>query len=86
MCLGRWLKLAGFFINICASLYLIYVVIFVGECKPSLWEYLTGKVYIWKVWRDLKVTSGANDRDMVITSLLIIIGSSLQMSGDLLDQ
>jgi len=84
MTLSQLLKLIGFFINICASLFLINSVIF-GEGKPSLKDCLTGK----KTWNELWVTRlyefNTMNKNAFITSALVIIGSSMQMVADLLD-
>jgi len=80
----KGLKLIGFFINICASLFLINGALF-GVGKPSLIDCLTGK----KPWRDIWATRfyefNYTHRNELITSALVIIGSSLQMAADLLD-
>jgi hypothetical protein len=85
MYLGGWLKLLGFGINILSSVYLILRVLR-GEFEHSIGEYLRREIIWGKVWRDMKLTSTSiKDRDVVITSFLVVIGSSLQMTGDLLD-
>jgi hypothetical protein len=85
LCLGRWLKFTGFFINCCASLYLIYVALFVGEVRSTVWDYIHRRVYLDRAWRHLKVSRETNDADVLITSALVIVGSSLQMVGDIFD-
>jgi hypothetical protein len=89
---SKLLKLIGFLINIGASLYLIHGIFFRGPGRASLLDYLTGETRrkLWEenwsyvaqpTWNDLEKSY----RDPFITSLLVILGSSLQMAGDLLD-
>ena len=84
MVLSQELKLIGFFINICASLFLITKGIF-GKGKPSLWNCVTGK----EPWSDLWGVRFYEIEDLnknaFIASAFVIIGSSMQMAADLLD-
>jgi hypothetical protein len=82
--LGRELKLVGFFINICTSLFLITSVMF-GKGKPSLWDCITKK----KPWKELWALRFYEidnlNKNAFIASALVIIGSSLQMAGEIVD-
>ena len=82
--LSQELKLIGFFINICASLFLITKGLF-GKGKPSLLDCVTGK----KSWSDLWGVRNYEIEDLnnnaFIASAFVIIGSSMQMAADLLD-
>jgi hypothetical protein len=89
MCLGRSLKFIGFIINILASLWLIHGALFRWP-DASFWDFFSGKTkksllqYIREAlkreWAPRYTT-----RDLLLTSSFVIIGSSLQMAGDLLD-
>jgi len=82
--LSRELKLAGFSINICASLFLIGGVFF-GKGKPPVWDCITGKQPWKELWGTRLYEIGNQNRNALITSALVIIGSSMQMAADLLD-
>ena len=90
MCLGRWLKFIGFSINIVASLWLIHGALFRWPEGAPLWDFLRGKTrlsllqYIRKAL-DREWAPSYTTKDLVLTSSFVIIGSSLQMAGDLLD-
>jgi len=90
MCLGRWLKFIGFSINIAASLWLIHGALFRWPEGAPLWDFLRGKTrlsllqYIRKAL-DREWAPSYTTKDLVLTSSFVIIGSSLQMAGDLLD-
>jgi len=81
LCLGRYLKLLGFVLNITASLYLISRVLF--RDSASFMDFLRGGEITGAktTWGDLLYLN----RDMLITSTLVIIGSTLQFTGDLID-
>jgi hypothetical protein len=81
---GKWLKLIGFIMNIGASLYLINSVIN-GEGRPSFWDCLTGKKQWEELWGTRNYDLENLNKNVFITSAIVIIGSSLQFTGDLLD-
>ena len=78
---SKWLKLIGFFINICASLFLIRSVL-IGEGKPSLLDFVRRKKPWRELWKELTGTRiyeiGNQNRKALITSALVIIGSSFK--------
>lgn len=82
--LARGLKLIGFFINICASLFLINSALF-GKGKSLFFDCLIGKEPLEKLWPARISEFNYTHRNELITSSLIIIGSSMQMAADLLD-
>ena len=78
------LSLIGFFINICASLFLIMKAIF-GKGKPSLWDCVTGKKPWKELWSVRNYELDELNKNAFIVSALVIIGSSMQMTSSLLD-
>lgn len=84
MTLSQELKLIGFFINICASLFLIMKGIF-GKGKPSLWDCVTGKKPWKELWGTRLYEIGDLNKNAFIASAFVIIGSSMQMAADLVD-
>jgi len=90
MCLGRWLKFIGFIINILASLWLIHGALFKWPEGTPLWDFLRGGTqlslleHIREAW-DREWSPSYTTRDLILTSSFVIIGSALQMTGDLLD-
>jgi len=82
--LSRGLKLIGFIMNIGASLYLINSVIS-GEGRPSIWDCVTRKQPWKQFWATRNYDIENLNKNVFITSAVVIIGSSLQMAGDLLN-
>jgi hypothetical protein len=72
----------GFIMNIGASLYLINSVIS-GEGKPSIWDCITGKNQWEELWATRNYDIDDLNKNVFITSAIVIIGSSLQFTGDL---
>jgi hypothetical protein len=86
------LKLIGFFINIFASIYLIHGILFRGPNNPSVTDFLKGRTETTLLEHISKRSKGTTLNDLgylnntgLIASAFVIIGSSLQMTGDLLD-
>jgi hypothetical protein len=82
--LSRELKLVGFLINICASLLLIGSVLF-GKGRPPVKDCITGRQPWQKLWGTTWYDVGNQNINALITSALVIIGSSMQMAADLFD-
>jgi hypothetical protein len=78
---GKWLKSIGFFINIFAALYLV----FEGNKLSIFADCVRGKKP-WKTFTEYPLSDWIKTRETaIIVSALVIIGSSLQEAGDLID-